>query len=104
FAATQSREIPPMYGGPARAELSYHDEFTALSAAQTSFHYVPTILNGQEADGERPSEAELVASLLADRRDVSPMICGVKAFVRPLRTYFTERGLERREILVETYD
>jgi len=104
FAAPLSREMTLIYGGPARAELIYHDEFTALSAAQTFFHYVPTILNGKEADGESRPEGELVASLLADRRDFSPVICGVKAFVRPLRTYFTERGLERREILVETYD
>jgi NAD(P)H-flavin reductase len=104
FATPQSREMTLIYGGPDRAELIYHEEFTALSAAQTNFHYVPTILNRQEADGESRPEAELVASLFADRRDMFPMICGVKAFVRPLRTYFTERGLERREIRVETYD
>lgn len=103
-SAPQSREMTLIYGGPGRAELIYHDEFIALSAAKRNFHYVPTILNAREADGESRPEAELVASLFADRRDVLPMICGVKAFVRPLRTYFTEHGLERREIRVETYD
>src|SRR5206468_1714292 len=38
FAAPQTREMTLIYGGPARAELIYHDEFTALSAVQTNFH------------------------------------------------------------------
>lgn len=104
FMTPQSHEVTLIYGGPARAELIYHNEFTALAAAQTNFHYVPTILNRQKADGESRPETELMASLFADRRDVFPMICGVKAFVRPLRTYFTERGFERRGLRHETYD
>ncbi|MEK6617221.1 MAG: hypothetical protein AABY90_00840, partial [Nitrospirota bacterium] len=104
FAAPPSREVTLIYGGPSRAELIYHDEFSALSAVQQNFHYAPTILNGPRAEGESRSEAELVASLVGERRDVFPMICRVKAFVRPLRTYFTERGFARRELRHETYD
>lgn len=104
FAAPPSREVTLIYGGPSRAELIYHDEFSALSAVQQNFHYAPTILNGPRAEGESRSEAELVASLFGERRDVFPMICGVKAFVRPLRTYLTERGFARRELRHETYD
>lgn len=104
FSTPPFRDVTLIYGGPSRTELIYHDEFTALAAAQRNFHYVPTILNRQEADGESRSEAEIVASLFGNRRDVFPMICGLKAFVRPLRTYFTERGFERRELRHETYD
>ncbi|MBI4401635.1 MAG: FAD-dependent oxidoreductase [Nitrospirae bacterium] len=104
FSTPPFRDVTLIYGGPSRTELIYHDEFTALAAAQRNFHYVPTILNRQEADRESRSEAEIVASLFGNRRDVFPMICGLKAFVRPLRTYFTERGFERRELRHETYD
>ncbi len=104
FAVPQAREVTLIYGAPARAELIYQDEFTALAATHRNFHYVPTILNRLEAGSECRPEAEIVASLFGDRRDLFPMICGVKAFVRPLRAHFTERGFGRRELQHETYD
>lgn len=104
FAAPHPRKVSLIYGAPAHAELIYHDEFTALAATHPNFHYVSTILNRQEGGSESRPEAEIVASLFGDRRDVFPMICGVKAFVRPLRAHFTERGFGRRELQHETYD
>jgi hypothetical protein len=35
---------------------------------------------------------------------VTPMLCGTKGFVRPLRTYFVRAGYDRKEVKTETYD
>lgn len=105
FAGTLPPKVTLVYGVPSRAELIYHDEFTELASHHNSFRYVATVLDGhQQSDGEHRQEIELLPSLLEGRKDVLPMICGVKAFVRPLRTYFTECGFERRELRHETYD
>lgn len=105
FAGALSTKITLVYGGPSRTELIYHDEFTELASRHDSFRYVATVPDGHEqSDGEHRTEIELLPSLLGGRKDVLPMICGTKAFVRPLRAYLTELGFERREIQVETYD
>ena len=105
FGGALSTKVTLLYGGPSRAELIYHDEFTELASQHNSFRYVATVLDGrQESDCEHRPEIELLSSLLGGRKDILPMICGTKAFVRPLRAYLTEFGFERREIRVETYD
>jgi phenol hydroxylase P5 protein len=47
---------------------------------------------------------EAISKQIGDRRDIRPMICGLKQFVRPLRAFFMERGFDRRDVRVETYD
>jgi phenol hydroxylase P5 protein len=32
------------------------------------------------------------------------MLCGTKAFVKPLRAHFLEAGYDRKEVKTETYD
>lgn len=99
------RRVTLLYSAPGQAELVYHDEFTALASQRDRFSYMPLACTP-----ETPPHAEVEAlieqlkAILADRQPVTPMICGIKAFVRPLRTFFTEQGFDRREVRVEMYD
>ena len=105
FTARPSGNVTLIYGAPSRAELIYHDEFTTLAAGHDSFRYVPTVLDeSREETGEGRSELEILKSLWEGRKNFLPMVSGTKAFVRPLKTYFTELGFERKEARFETYD
>lgn len=105
FSRVPDRRVTLLYSAPGQAELVYHDEFTALASRQNRFRYVPIA-----CAPDTPSHAEVEAlieqlkPILADGRPVIPMICGIKAFVRPLRTFFTEQGFDRGEVRIETYD
>jgi len=109
FRTTPTHRVTLVYGAPSRTELIYHDEFVALSAAQASFRYLPTTWGATEdrashREGEHRTEDEIVRAVSAGRKDFFPMICGLKAFVRPLRAYLMELGFDRRDVRVETYD
>jgi phenol hydroxylase P5 protein len=105
YAGPVSRHVTLIYGLPTVAERIYHDEFKDLAARQESFRYLPTVLVGSGPAGEDGrSEQDILASLWAGRKDFLPMVCGTKAFVRPLKSYLTELGFERKEAKYETYD
>jgi hypothetical protein len=42
--------------------------------------------------------------MLEGGEKVLPMLCGTKAFVRPLRSHFVAGGYDRKEVKTETYD
>lgn len=107
FAHPPSHRVTLLYQVPGRAELLYHDEFAQMAARQDFFCYEPLI---SETDGKEHSGAdyqpvfEKLVAMFPGRTDFLPMICGLKAFVRPLRASLMERGFARRDVLVETYD
>jgi ferredoxin-NADP reductase len=86
---------------PSENELLYQEELVALATTHTDFHYLP-IAAPPELEMDRV--IELVSKQLADCRDVVPMICGIKQFVRPLRAFLMDQGFDRRDVKVETYD
>jgi hypothetical protein len=47
---------------------------------------------------------EVLSRLIKDRRDIAPMICGIKQFAQPLRGWLIELGFDRRDVKIETYD
>lgn len=107
FAAPPSQQVTLVYSASSQTELIYHDEFADLASRHDGFRYVSRILgtdSREKGPGERPPEIEVLASLLGARRDILPMICGLKAFARSVRAYCIELGFERREVRVETYD
>ena len=105
FATRLSPNVTLVYGAPNRAEQLYHEELANLSASHASFRYVPTVLDGHgQGAGECRSELEIVKSLWEGRKNFLPMVCGTKAFVRPLKAYLTELGFERKKAKYETYD
>ncbi|MBI3091816.1 MAG: FAD-dependent oxidoreductase [Candidatus Tectomicrobia bacterium] len=100
--------LPPatlIHSAARREHLIYHDEFEALAARQEQFRYHPVITAGDEhhpADPRR--EIALIDSLYNQRRDYFPMICGLKAYLRPLRAHLKELGFGRKEMRTESYD
>jgi NAD(P)H-flavin reductase len=107
FAQPPPQRVTLLYQMPGRAELLYHEEFTELAAQHDLFRYEPLVSDAEEAEhggsGYEPVREKLV-TMFAGRTDFLPMICGLKAFVRPLRASLMERGFARRDVLVETYD
>jgi ferredoxin-NADP reductase len=105
FASPVSCQVTLIYGSPTQAERVYHDELQELAARHKAFRYLPTVADGSGPAGEeRRSEGELLASLWEGRKDFLPMVCGTKAFIRPLKTYLSELGFGRKEAKFETYD
>ena len=47
---------------------------------------------------------KLLRPLVTGGEKVTPLLSGIKRFVRPLRAYFTEMGYDRKEVKTETYD
>jgi NAD(P)H-flavin reductase len=105
LARPLARKITVIAIAPSATEQLYHEEFTALAAAQETFRYV-SLVERDEAGSvvNREQVIEALATLGDDGPNVVPMICGIKSFARPLRDYFTARGFPRREVRVETYD
>ncbi|HVG01430.1 MAG TPA: FAD-binding oxidoreductase [Nitrospira sp.] len=87
---------------PSHAEQLYHDEFLSLAESRPSFRYVP-LINEDLTDCVTTVEEE-IRRITRNGRDVIPMIAGIKSFARPLRAFFMERGFDRKEVKLETYD
>lgn len=88
---------------PEENELLFHQELLTLAVTRPGFRYLPLV----GAGGEQQA-VELILSMLHPLIDhasnVTPMLCGTKGFVRPLRAYFVEAGYDRKEVKAETYD
>ncbi|MBI3911218.1 MAG: FAD-dependent oxidoreductase [Armatimonadetes bacterium] len=99
-------DVTLVYGGPSREELIYHEGLAAYAAREPRFHYHPTLLRPSPGwCGPVGEELHLLHPLLGGRPpDYLPMVCGIKEFARPVRTFFQEQGFERRQVKVETYD
>ena len=89
--------------GPAEDELLYHDELLALAARHPSFQYMPVAVNGTDQEVVEAT-VKLLRPLVTGRPKVTPLLSGVKGFVRPLRAYLMERGYDRKEVKTETYN
>ena len=89
--------------GPAEDERLYHNELLALAAQHLSFRYMPVVVNGTDQEVVEAT-LKLIRPLVTGRPKVTPLLSGIKGFVRPLRTYFMETGYGRKEVKTETYD
>ncbi|MBL8075229.1 MAG: FAD-dependent oxidoreductase [Nitrospira sp.] len=88
---------------PSEKEALFHQEWLTMAVQQPSFRYLPIV--AEESDTQAVDKTlAMLAPLLAGQPKVIPMLCGTKAFVRPLRAYFMEQGYDRKEVKVETYD
>lgn len=86
---------------PSASEQLYHDEFTALAARHSNFEYLPFVSETPDGHAEI---MEAIRQLAGNGRRVTPMIAGIKAFARPLRSLFVDLGFDRRQVKLETYD
>lgn len=102
-----SRSITLILVSQSLSELPYHEEFLELAERVPTFRYeslLPVIPAVSREDAEIQSTLDLWNALFRGRRDVMPMICGTKAFVRPIREHLRKLGFDRRDVRVETYD
>jgi len=103
YAQRQTGSILLIAVAPAEDELLFHQELLTLAVTHPGFRYLPLVA----ADGEQQGvdlTLSMLRPLIANAPKVIPMLCGTKTFVRPLRTFFTEAGYNRKEVKVETYD
>jgi phenol hydroxylase P5 protein len=99
------RNITLVYVSPNPQEFIYHGEFVELASQHSTFRYIP-LPPGEDGHTENDGQPviEAIRPLVKGRRDLLPMISGIKAFVYPLRAYFAAMGFGRKEIRHETYD
>ena len=89
--------------GPTEDEWLYHDELLALAVRHPSFRYLPVAINGMDQEVVEAT-VKLLRPLVTGRPRVTPLLSGVKGFVRPLRAYLMQTGYGRKEIKTETYN
>lgn len=98
-------KIALVYGASSQQDLVYHEEFVELSSRHNAFRYVPVVLGGNGYTEENYWPViKAVNSLIVNRSDLLPMVCGIKAFVYPLRKHLAELGFSRKEMRYEIYD
>jgi ferredoxin-NADP reductase len=88
---------------PAEEELLFHHELLSLAVTLPSFRYLPLVAAGDEQQAVDLTWS-MLRPMLKGGEKVLPMLCGTKAFVRPLRSHFVEAGYDRKEVKTETYD
>jgi ferredoxin-NADP reductase len=88
---------------PNEEEPLFHQEWLSMAAQHPLFRYLPLVAQNGEVEAVEKT-LRMLPSLMGKQAKVIPLLCGTKAFVRPLRTYFVEQGYERKEVKVETYD
>jgi ferredoxin-NADP reductase len=89
--------------GPSEDEVLFHQEWLTMAMQHPSFRYLPLVAQDGETEAVKKTVA-MLEPLVIGQPKVIPMLCGTKAFVRPLRAYFMERGYDRKDVKVETYD
>lgn len=89
--------------GPTEDEWFYHDELLALAARHPSFRYMPVAMNGTDQEVVEAT-VKLLRPLVAGRPKVTPLLSGIKGFVRPLQAYLMDTGYARKEVKAEAYN
>ncbi|NGZ10438.1 MAG: FAD-dependent oxidoreductase [Nitrospira sp. LK70] len=88
---------------PHEDEILFHQEWLTMAMQHPSFRYLPLVAQNGESEAVGKTLA-MLTPLVKGEPQIVPMICGTKAFVHPLRAYFTERGYDRKEVKIEPYD
>jgi ferredoxin-NADP reductase len=103
YAQRQTAPILLIAVAPAEEELLFHEELLSLAVTHPGFRYLPLVAAGGEQQGVDLT-LSMLRPLIEGVPKVMPMLCGTKAFVRPLRAYFVGAGYDRKEVKTETYD
>jgi ferredoxin-NADP reductase len=103
YAQRQTAAILLIAVAPAEEELLFHQELLTLAVTHPRFRYLPLVAAGGEQQGV-DLMLSMLRPLIEGAAKVTPMLCGTKGFVRPLRAYFVEAGYDRKDVKTETYD
>lgn len=88
---------------PGEDEVLFHQEWLTMAMQYPSFRYLPLVVQNGESEAVEKT-LSMLTPLVSGQPKVVPMICGTKAFVRPLRAYFIKEGYDRKDVKIETYD
>ncbi len=88
---------------PGEDEVLFHQEWLTMAMQYPSFRYLPLVAQNGESDAVEKT-LSMLTPLVNGQPKVVPMICGTKAFVRPLRAYFMKEGYDRKDVKIETYN
>ncbi len=104
--AGSGRRVHLVYGANTKQDLAYYDELKTLSQRVSWFDFHPVVLEGTQEDvAATGSEIDVLAAHADFWRPFTPMVCGVREFTFPTRTFFIEQmGFERRSVKVENYN
>ncbi|MBL8240172.1 MAG: FAD-dependent oxidoreductase [Bryobacterales bacterium] len=105
FARGTDRKVALIYGTRHAESLLWLEEFRALEAAHSNFHFVPTVTRpGADWAGATGRVQPLLLDAMGSRVDVQVYVCGLKEMVDSVRALCKERGMERRQMIYEKYD
>jgi NAD(P)H-flavin reductase len=105
-----------LYSAPYPVDLVYQAELQRITEEVPWLEFIPLLESphpewagklgpGPETDYQPEGWVEgFLKELAEDRQDQIPMICGIRAFVRPMRDFFYNLGYERRAVKWENYD
>jgi ferredoxin-NADP reductase len=99
------RRVTLLYSAERPEDLAYHAELARAAEEQPWFELVATVDEPDENwSGRTEPVLDLLPELLGSRPNLTPMVCGKRDFVRPVRDYFYERGYDRKAVKWENYD
>lgn len=125
---SNGKEIWLVYGTRHETDIYYQEEFEALAARVSNFHYLPTLSRAQDSwTGLRGHVQVHVSKIIEERAarlgqtlpqapvdstvppkdlrfDIYTYICGLNFMVSGVRELLTEYGWHRKQIVFERYD
>jgi ferredoxin-NADP reductase len=125
---SQGKDIWLIYGTRHASDLYFREEFEALAAKHSNFHYLPTLSRAEENwTGPRGYVQEHVARIVEERAarlgqplpkpavdantppadlkfDIHAYICGLNRMVSGVRDTLTGFGWNGKQIIYERYD
>ena len=105
FAHGTDRQVWLLFGVRYPNTILYREEFEALAAKHSNFHFLPTLSRApSDWAGLRGHVQEHLEPLLAEHPGLDAYICGLKAMVDDVRQRLKARGFDRKQIRYEKYD
>ena len=125
---SDGKQIWLVYGTRFESELYYRNEFEAIAARHSNFHYIPTLSReAEDWTGLRGYVQEHVARIIEERAansanplpvppvdpsippaqlrfDINAYICGLNDMISAVRERLKGYGWHRRQIIFERYD
>ncbi len=94
-----------LFGNRYREGVLYHTEFEQLAAGHPNFIYMPTLTRPDAGWTGRTGRVQAhLDEALGGSTDLDVYVCGLAEMVNDLRSLLKERGLEKKQVIVEKYD
>ena len=104
FKDGTDHEVWLLFGNRYETDILYDDEWKALAAGQTNFHYLPTVSRPQDWTGEREYVQRLLAKTIRSPDKTHLYICGLTNMIEEVQKTALEMGFTKEQIIFEKYD